>query len=311
MKKEIVNVKLHSSVGEFLDYCRTIKGLSEESLVGYYSDLKIFYEFMKDLKKKNITDKLIKSIELQDLHKFMSYLEKECNNSPTTRGRKISSLKSYFEYLQNITKLITVNPSYSLIKPKIEKKKPVAMSLQECEQLLNALDKSSLNYYRDKAILMVFLQCGLRLSELINIKLSDVQKLRMTVNGKGQKERDAFLSQSCTKAIDDYLEVRVDDKALKEDKDYLFLSTRQQKISKSAVQTMVKNYLGKAGLDTEKYHVHTTRHTFATMTYEQGCDVVKLSTLLGHSNLNTSKIYITLKDKDLQEIVNRNPLNNL
>jgi integrase/recombinase XerD len=305
------NNKLHSSVGEFLDYCRTIKGLSEESLVGYYSDLKMFYDFMKQLKKKNITDKLIKSIELQDLHKFMTYLEKDCNNSATTRGRKVSSLKSYFEYLQNVTKLITSNPSYSLLKPKTEKKKPVAMSFQECEQLLNALDKGSINYYRDKAILMIFLQCGLRLSELINIKLSDVQNIRMTVKGKGQKERDAFLSQSCTKAIEDYLQVRDDNKASKEDKEYLFLSQKHQKISKSAVQTMVKNYLEKAGLDTEKYHVHTTRHTFATMTYEQGCDVVKLSTLLGHSNLNTSKIYLSLKDKDLQEIVNRNPLNNL
>lgn len=305
------NTKLHKSVGEFLDYCRTIKGLSEESLIGYYSDLKIFYDYMKQLKKKNITDKLIKAIELQDLHKFMTYLEKDCKNSPTTRGRKVSSLKSYFEYLHNVTRLITFDPSYSLLKPKIEKKKPVAMSLQECEKLLGALDKGSLNYYRDKAILMIFLQCGLRLSELINIKLSDVQNIRMTVNGKGQKERDAFLSQSCIKAIDDYLKVRNDDKATEENKEYLFLSKKHKKISKGAVQLLVKKHMEEAGLDTSKYHVHTTRHSFATMTYDNGCDIVKLSELLGHTNVNTSKIYITLKDEELQAITNRNPLNNL
>jgi len=305
------SIELHKSVREFLDYCRTIKGLSEESMAGYYCDLKMFYDFIGQLKKKNITDRLIKGIEFQDLVKFMTYLEKECDNSAVTRSRKVSTLKNYFQYLQNVTRLITVDPTYSLKKPRIEKKKPVSMSLQECEKLFGALDDWSSNYLRDKCILVILLQCGLRLSELINLKVSDVKNIRMIINGKCQKERDAFLSQSCIKAIDNYLEVRKDEKASEENKEYLFLSNRQQKISKGAVQFMVKKYLREAGLNTEKYHVHTTRHTFATMTYEQGCDILKLAELLGHSNINTSRIYITLKDAELQEITSRNPLNNL
>ena len=304
------NIKLHESVIDYLDYCRTIKGLSEESVIGYNNDLQMFFNFMKQLKKKNITDRLIKSIELQDLLKFMTYLEKDCNNSATTRSRKVSSLKGYFDYLQNITRLITANPTYSLIKPKIPKTKPVAMSFQECEKLINSLDKNSSLYCRDRCILMIFLQCGLRLSELINIKVSDVQNIKMIVNGKGNKERDAFLSQSCIKAIDDYLEVREDAKASEEDKEYLFLSTRHQKIDKSTVQALVKKHMKDAGLNSN-YHVHTTRHTFATMTYDNGCDILKLSELLGHSNVNTSKIYVTLRDEELQQIVNNNPLNSL
>jgi integrase/recombinase XerD len=305
------NIELHQSVTDFLDYCRTIKGLSDESISGYYNDLKMFFDYIKQLKKKNITDRLIKNIELQDLHKFMTYLEKDCGNNARTRCRKVSTLKSYFEYLQNVTKLIISNPSYSLRKPKVPKTKPVAMSIQECEKLLNSLDKDSYFYYRDRCILMIFLQCGLRLSELINIKVSDVQNIRMIINGKGNKERDAFLSESCIKSIDDYLEVRNDEEVSEEDKEYLFLSREKNKISKRAVQSLVKKHMEDAGLDTNKYHTHSTRHTFATIAYDQGADIIKLSELLGHSNVNTSKIYITLKEEELREITNKNPLNKL
>jgi site-specific recombinase XerD len=236
MKSNTKNIELHTSVNEFLDYCRTIKGLSDETLEGYYNDLKMFYSFVSKSTKKDITNRLIKNIKLQDLIKFMTYLEKDCENSVVTRSRKVSTLKSYFEYLQNITGLITVNPAYGLQKPKLPNTKPISMSLEECERLLNALDKGSLLYYRDRCILLIFLQCGLRLSELINIKIDDVKYNRIIVNGKGNKERNAFFSESCMKAINDYLEVRVDDKASDEDKEYLFLSNRQKKIDKSTVQ---------------------------------------------------------------------------
>jgi site-specific recombinase XerD len=311
MRYEKNNTVLHQSAVEFVDYCRTIKGLTEDTLRGYESDLKLFCDFIKPAKKNNITDRFIKTIKLQDLHRFMSYLEKECKNSVVTRSRKVSTLKAYFEYLQNVLELITSNPAYSLQKPKLPKKKPVAMSIEECKKLLESLDENSQFYLRDKCILMIFLQCGLRLSELVNIKFSDIKGNRIIINGKGSKERYAYLSDSCMKALNEYLEVRENENASRQDKEYLFLSQRQQQIGDSTVQAMIKKHMENAGLDTSIYHTHTTRHTFATIAYNQGADAIKLSELLGHTNVNTSKIYITLRDEDLEEITNKNPLNNL
>ena len=309
--KEKTNIELHESAKNFLNYLHTIKNRSDETIIGYSSNLRIFFEFLKIKKKKAITNKLLKTITLDDLYNFLSYTEKELRNSPATRARKVACLKSYFHYLYKKAKLIPEDITEELDSPKIPKKKPISMNLDQCKQLLNSLDDWSAYYFRDKAILTIFLQCGLRLSELCNIKINDIKGTRMIVTGKGDKQRYVFLSESCIKVINEYLKERKDDKASDEDKQYLFLSDRQQRIRKTTVQTLVKKHMKKAGLDTDLYHTHTTRHSYATMSYNQGMDVIKLSEALGHSNVNTSKVYVTINEDELQDYANNNPLNNL
>jgi site-specific recombinase XerD len=185
------------------------------------------------------------------------------------------------------------------------------MNIEQCKQLLKSIDESTFYYLRDRCILTIFLQCGLRLSELCNIKIKDIKGNKILITGKGDKQRYAFLSEHCINIINEYLIERDDENATDESKEYLFLSDRQRNINKRTVQSLVKKYLEKAGLDTSIYHTHTTRHSFATIAYNQGMDVIKLSTSLGHTNVNTSKVYVTIDEDELQEYANNNPLNNL
>lgn len=308
-------VDLPMSVINFLDYCRTDKGLLGNTIAAYKSDLYIFFTYLKESKKKKtINNNFIKGIKLDDINKFMVYLEKEKKCSDYARRRKVSALKAYFDYLKYKVKLIKDNPLTEIENPKLPKRNPIVLTLEQCKQLLNSLDEWSAYYFRDKCILTIFLNCGLRLSELCNIKISDIKDNRITVFGKGSKDRYVFLNEACIKTINEYLAERKDENASEEDKQYLFLSDRQKKIAKTTVQTLVKKYLNKAGLKDQDYSASSLRHSFATIMYQNGNDLKVIQELLGHSFLSTTEVYGYSSDEDNDMLIKafyKNPLNKL
>ncbi len=313
-------------VVDFLNYLETIKGKSMNTIDAYKVDLTMFFRFLKlyrdevtdtntefeDIVINNVDNNFIKKIKLSELYAFMSFLEKYRNNSTYARARKVATLKSFFKYLQNKAKIIDENPTLELESPKINKRHPIYLNLNESIQLLKSMDKNKKNYYRDYCIITLFLNCGMRLSELCNIRMDKISGDTLTIIGKGNKERTVYLNEACMKALSDYLSNRDDSKASVDNKKYLFLSNRGTPINKRTVEIMVKNYTKCAGLKDEKYTPHKLRHTAATLMYKHGdVDIRSLQTILGHENISTTQIYTHVDDETLREAVKSNPLSKI
>lgn len=318
MRKE----NLPQSVIDFLNYMETIKGASKNTIYAYKIDLNLLFRFLvhkknrieysDDMDIKDLGSKFINQITLSDLYSFMTFLEKERNNGTYARSRKVASIKSYFEYLQLKAKIIKENVSLELEKPKIEKRNPIYLSLDQSKKLLGSMDEKDDNYKRDYAILVVFLNTGLRISELRMIKIDKIRDNILTVIGKGNKERDVPLNNLCLKAISDYMTIRDDSKCMIENKGYLFLSRNHRPISKTMIELVVKKYVENAGLSGNKFTPHKLRHTASTLMYKYGkVDIVALQGILGHESIKTTQIYTHCDDQQLQNAVNSNPLNNL
>lgn len=302
----------------FLNYMQTIKGKSENTVKEYYYDLRTFFRYLKlqrglvpkfaDFESITIDDvdiELIKSVTLNDLYGFISYVSFERDNSNYAKARKVSTLRSFFKFLHGKMRLIDENPTADLESPKISSRHPVHLSLEEAKELLDAVEGEFRE--RDYCILMLFLNCGLRLSELVSINISNIRGDTLTVIGKGNKERTVYLNDACLKAIQNYMRVRPKDGV--KDRDALFLSKRKQRISNKTVQYIVKKYIEKAGLDIEKYSTHKLRHTAATLMYKHGdVDIRALQQILGHSNISTTQIYTHVDDQRLRDAVRKNPL---
>ncbi|HHW00387.1 MAG TPA: tyrosine recombinase XerC [Clostridiaceae bacterium] len=304
---------------DFLSYMETIKGKSKNTVKEYFYDIRLFLRFIKvhkgytdeaDFEKINISDITIdhiKSLTLSDLYAFMSFLSSERNNSPSARARKVASLKSFFNYLSNKAKVLEYNPARELESPKLLKRLPKYLNIEESKKLLNSV--SGNNKERDYAILTLFLNCGLRLSELVNININKIKNDTLTVVGKGGKERTIYLNNACINAIEEYLKVRPVDGV--KDKNALFLSERKQRISNKTVQYIVKKYIKTSGLDPERYSTHKLRHTAATLMYKYGkVDIRALQEILGHESVSTTEIYTHVDSQQLRKAVDSNPLSN-
>lgn len=237
----------------------------------------------------------------------MSFVSNQRSNSAYARARKVASLKSFFNYLTHKAKLIDKNPASELESPKIVKRLPRYLNIDESKQLLTSVEGE--HSARDYAILTLFLNCGIRLSELVGINLNSIRNNTLTVIGKGDKERIIPLNSACIAAIDAYRKVRPVDGV--KDKKALFLSERKQRISKATVQHLVKKYIVSAGLDPRKYSTHKLRHTAATLMYKYGhVDIRALQELLGHESISTTEIYTHLDTQQLKNAVESNPLSN-
>lgn len=305
---------------DFLSYMQTIKGKSANTVQVYFYDLRVFFRFMK--LHKNLIDKnvefndipitdidlpLIKTISLSDLYAFMAFASNNRDNSSYARARKVACLKSFFKYLTFKAKLLDANPAAELESPKILKRLPRYLNVEESKQLLTSINGTYSE--RDYAIITIFLNCGLRLSELVGINLNNIKGNSLTVIGKGDKERGIPLNNACIKALEAYMKVRPAN-AVK-DRNALFLSERRQRISKESVQKIVKKYIKAAGLDPERYSTHKLRHTAATLMYKYGnVDIRSLQELLGHESISTTQIYTHLDSKQLKNAVDSNPLAN-
>lgn len=306
---------------DYLNYMETIKGTSPNTTKEYFFDLRTFFRYLKlryrlvdnnvlfnEIDISDVDIELIKKVNLQDLHSFISYVDKNRDNGNSAKARKVASLKSFFDYLYLKVNLIDKNPADGLEFPKTNVRQPIYFTLEECQKLLNTILENQNEFFRkrDYAIVMLFLNCGLRLSELSSIDISKIKDDTLTVIGKGNKERTIYLNDACINAIKSYLAVRPEDAI---DKEALFLSMRKRRMSNRAIQHMIDRYIEKAGFDTSVYSTHKLRHTAATLMYKYGnVDIRALQAILGHENVSTTQIYTHIDDERLRAAVKSNPL---
>ena len=317
-------------LNSFLDYSITILNKSPNSIKEYNYDLSNFLRFIKlhfnlcsikdnqeykDIPINDITIDVIKKIKLDDIHSFLAYLATELKSKPATRARKVSTIRIFFNYLSQKAHLIEINPAQNLETPKLDKRMPKYLTLDDSKKLLEVTNsEENRNASRDYAIITLFLNCGIRLSELVNINIKDIvfTENKLNVIGKGNKERTIYLNKACIKALNDYLSDRPKEGIKYDSKDALFLSERRERISNRTVQYIVKKELQKAGLDTKKYSVHKLRHTAATLMYQYGnTDIRALQELLGHKSISTTEIYTHVENSQVRNAVESNPLANL
>lgn len=308
---------------KFLTYLEVVKNKSSLTVLEYASDLRTFLRYMKvshglvdrntkfeEIDISDIDEAFLNSINLNDGYEFLLYCKNERNNDATARARKVTSLKSFFKYLDSRENVIKENPFRELEAPKLKKSLPKYLSLDQSRMLLNCVyNDSNPNKERDFCILTLFLNCGLRLAELVGLNLNHIHDDNsMTVTGKGNKERIVYLNTACIAALNNYLKVRPVDSV--KDREALFISRNKQRISRRTVQGIVENALDKSGLADLGYSTHKLRHTAATLMYQYGdVDVLLLKEILGHENLSTTQIYTHVADDQLRKAVNLNPLN--
>ena len=315
---------------EFLSYHENIKGQSRKTVAEYYLDLRMFLRFVKLMRDempydtpldtisiKDIDLSFVGSISSTEVFDFLSYLandrvsrESDADDpgiGSAARARKLSAIKSFFHYLNVSSKQITNDPVKDIEFPRIRKSLPRYLTLEESKALLRSV--SGPNQTRDFAILMIFLNCGIRRSELVGLNLTDVYEDRLRVVGKGNKERIVYMGTSCRKAIDNYLVER--NKIVLSDNHALFGSRDKNRISVSAVHRLVKKHLLEAGLDATQFSAHKLRHTAATLMLSNGVDLKTLQEVLGHENLNTTQIYTHIESTELKIAAEANPLSKL
>lgn len=306
---------------DFLFYMETIRGRSVKTVEAYYTDLHTFFCFMKtykgfcdsnlstkDMDISDIDLEFIKSITLSDVYEYLNYTMSERENNAKTRARKVSSLRSFYKYLTTKANVLEENPIQELEIPALKKSLPKYLSLEQSLELLSHVDSSSLK--RDYCMITLFLNCGIRLSELVGLNLSSVHfaAKTMTVLGKGNKERLLYLNNACIRSLEEYLKERSQIKSIK-DKNALFLSSRGTRITARRVQQIIQRSLEQAGLAGQGFSTHKLRHTAATLLYQQGgVDIRVLQQMLGHVNLGTTEIYTHTSSQQLKEAAESSPL---
>lgn len=319
-------------VREFAAYKSAIQGCSPKTVSEYLLDLRTFFRFL--IAKENGIDPesdeflridasdldldYIAAIEKDDIYDFLLYTGTTRQNLWSAKSRKLSAIKAFFKYLESSRGLIDSNPAATVESPKPKRSLPKFLSLEESERLLKAIeqDEESDSILRDYAIVTLFLNCGMRLSELCGINLNDLDReLRsLRVIGKGSKERIIYLNDACRIVLADYLKERLSPPvraraAKKKEERALFLSGRYQRISQKTVQWMVYKYLDLAGLESKHYSVHKLRHTAATLMYQSGnVDIRVLKDILGHEQLNTTQIYTHVSNRNMEDAMQQNPL---
>ena len=313
---------------EFLFYIEGIKGKSKLTVQEYYTDLRTFFRYLlmmrglnlsadgtplvfEDiaLNDDNVNLALLSDVTLTDLHAFLVYCKNERNNNEATRARKTCVLRVFFRYLSVRTGQLSHNPADQLEAPKPRKSLPKHLTLEQSRALLSSVEGEYAA--RDFSILTLFLNCGLRLSELCGLNITDISSDNtMRITGKGSKQRIVYLNESCLSALNDYLKIRPAEGVTADHKDALFLSRLKRRIGRQAVQDVVYHALERAGLGDSGFSAHKLRHTAATLMYQHGgVDIRVLKDVLGHENLSTTQIYTHLSNQQVADAIQRNPLN--
>lgn len=310
----------------FLSYKETIQNCSPLTVAEYGNDLRTFFKYIVALRGGRVDDETVENADIssvdeefisqvtaEDVYSFLLYLSRTRNNKAVTRARKLSAVRAFYKYHTQKTHAVRNNPVSDIDSPQIKAALPKYLSLDESINLIDSVSETSRTHERDYAILTLFLNCGMRLSELVGINLSDMASdlSSLVVTGKGSKMRTIYLNTACRAALEKYLAVRTDmtPGVRITDKDALFLSSRGRRISAKTVQWMVKRQLQMSGLGSKGYSTHKLRHTAATLMYNEGnVDVRALKDILGHEQLNTTQIYTHVSDKKLAEAMEANPL---
>ena len=321
-------------IKKFLGYMETIRGKSHKTVDEYYIDLRTFFRYIKlkrnlvQMKTKSEGEKiqekkfedieiddvgidLIKTVTLLDVFEYMDFLMRERKNGAAARARKVCSLRSFFKYLTVKSGDLEINPVEELETPRLKKALPKFLTFEESKALLDAVNFNGGKFKeRDWCILTLFLNCGIRLSELVGIDLGDIKDdWTLKVVGKGNKERVVYLNDACKTAIEKYKKVRP---KIKTDKEAFFISRNKNRISPKTVQDLVKKYLKLSGLEGKGYSVHKLRHTAATLMYQYAhTDIRVLKEILGHENLGTTEIYTHLSSEQIKKSMMENPLNKI
>lgn len=310
-------------VRDYLFYLQTIKGRSERTVDGYYIDLRTFFRFIKlyknlvapdtEFSEISISDidlNLIRSISLSDIYEFLHFVSSERDNHAATRSRKVSSLKMFFHYLTSKVNLLENDPTQELEVPGLKKSLPKYLTLEQCLELLKSIDGDFKE--RDFCIITLFLNCGMRLSELVNVNLSDIYGNQIRLLGKGNKERIVYLNEACLDAIQTYLSYRNAHPIAPNHKNALFLTRNGTRIGTRRVQQIIEENLKRAGLDSFGFSTHKLRHTAATIMYQYGdVDIRILQQILGHANLGTTEIYTHISSKQLEQAAQSTPLSKI
>ena len=319
--------ELPSLVREFASYKAVMQNASEKTISEYLLDLRTFFRFLRareldvDVHSEDfiaidisgIDLDYIKNITTEDIYEFLLYADSDRENMAAAKARKLSSIKGFFKYLHTKRMMIADNPAINIESPKKKQALPKFLSMEESLMLLDAIrgDRESKSRVRDFAIVTLFLNCGMRVSELVGIDLNDVDRhfRSLTVTGKGNKQRIVYLNSACREALADYYSERMSEKYATTTSRALFLSNRDQRISVKTVQWMVYKYLDMAGLESKHYSVHKLRHTAATLMYQTGnVDVRVLKDILGHEQLNTTQIYTHVSNRSMEDAMENNPL---
>ena len=311
---------------DYLNYMRAARGRSEGTVKEYFYDIRQFLRYMRVRKEglavesldevdiDTVNGELLRKIEKADIYAYISYLDRERKNNSRTKFRKISSVRSFFDYLTYKVDVLEKNPAENIDMPKMEKSLPVYLTLEESIRLLRSIQnfkQKKIYRLRDYAIAMLFLNCGLRLSELASLNVKDLTKDRtLRIIGKGSKERLVYLNDNVERSIDAYLLARKAEGLA--DEEPLFLSMRRTRMSNRSIQHMLEKHLKNAGSDTRKYTVHKLRHTAATLMYQFGDEDLKsLQEILGHESISTTQIYTHVNLEDIRHTMNQNPLANI
>jgi len=303
---------------DFLVYHETIQGHSKRTVDEYYLDLRNFFRFLKHSKGKAPNDQpidsipiddvdlaLVRNVTLTDIYSYMNYLSRDRGLNNTSRARKVATIRSFYKYLTSKAKLLEANPVQDLDSPRLKKSLPKYLNLEESVDLLDSVDGK--NSSRDYCILTLFLNCGLRISELVGLNKTDVRGDQLRVLGKGNKERMLYLNEACQQALSNWMLER--DAMALVDQNALFVTLQnRRRISRAAVHKLVKKHLAAAGLDSTQYSAHKLRHTAATLMLQNGVDVRTLQEVLGHDHLNTTQIYTHVDNDDLRAAARANPL---
>ncbi len=315
----------------FLAYHETIKAHSKQTVDEYFLDLRNFFRYLKQIRNPSLSGLMldeidisdvdldfVSSVTLTDIYAYMTYLSRDRvqhQNSQTSnyglnaasRARKLATIRSFYNYLTNKAHLIRENPVKDIDPPKLKKSLPKYLTLDQSVELLESVEGK--NQERDYCILTLFLNCGLRISELVGLNLRDIQDESIRVLGKGNKVRILYLNDACQDALSRYLAVRRP--IAGRDANALFLSSRNERISRSTVHAMVKKRLSAAGLDESEYSSHKLRHTAATLMLQNGVDVRAVQEVLGHDHLNTTQIYTHIDNDSLRIAAKANPLSHI
>lgn len=314
---------------EFLFYMITIRGRSRRTVDAYYIDLRTFLRYLKCVKIESgdptdmdyfnsrcisdISIETLAALSLGDVYAFLNYTAENRENTAKTRSRKVSAIRSFFQYLTKKAGYLKRNPVEDLEVPADRKSVPRYLTLEESLELLTHIDPAASSYARDYCMVTLLLNCGMRLSELVGINLQDIRWEDKTLRllGKGNKERIIYLNDACLKAIDAYMAIRRTP-AKEAYKNALFLSSQGTRISPRRVEQIVGNCLQQAGLSGRGYSPHKLRHTAATLMYQHGgVDIRVLKEILGHANLGTTEIYTHLSSTQMENAANSSPLSKI
>lgn len=310
---------LPQTLKDFLFYLETVLGKSKSTTYEYILDLENFFRYMKIMKNSlpkdvklhdvaihDIDVAFVSTITVKDIYEYLYYCREKRRNGSRTIARKMSTLRTYFKFMTQKQHLLSSNPMENVETPSLPKTLPKYLSLEESTELLRVV-----NSRRDYAILTLFLNCGMRLAELVSLNTKDIKNEYVVITGKGNKQRTIHLNQACRTAVDDYITHERPTEGLK-DPDALFISRNKARISRRAVQNLVEKYLKLAGLDSKNLSTHKLRHTAATLMHRYGhVDIRVLQEILGHENLGTTQIYTHVDSEAIKEASMSNPLSNV